>query len=113
MANKENIKLWVEALRSGEYEQGVGALHEGDAFCCLGVACEVYQKQVGGLGVEMPYRNTYEYDGETGELPGLLIDWLELNSDPKIGGKTAIRLNDEDRLSFDEIADAIEKEYLG
>lgn len=36
---------WVEALRSGKYRQGIGALKEaqGDGFkhCCLGVACEL------------------------------------------------------------------------
>lgn len=31
----------VAALRSGEYEQTTGYLREGNAFCCLGVACDV------------------------------------------------------------------------
>jgi hypothetical protein len=32
---------WVEALRSGEYEQGSDALYKGGKYCCLGVACVV------------------------------------------------------------------------
>lgn len=32
---------WVAALRSGEYKQGHRALHLGDTFCCLGVACDI------------------------------------------------------------------------
>jgi hypothetical protein len=37
---------WVDALRSGEYEQGRGMLRcktdDSDQFCCLGVLCDVY-----------------------------------------------------------------------
>ena len=36
-----NRRLWIDALRSGEYKQGKGALQNGDRFCCLGVACAV------------------------------------------------------------------------
>jgi hypothetical protein len=42
--NKENIRLWVDALRSGEYEQGKNYLLSPDGkqrYCCLGVACEI------------------------------------------------------------------------
>jgi hypothetical protein len=46
---KEQIKarkLWVKALRSGEYMQCTGKLAEEDytgkvSYCCLGVACEL------------------------------------------------------------------------
>jgi hypothetical protein len=30
-------RKWVEALRSGEYEQASGFLKVGDGYCCLGV----------------------------------------------------------------------------
>jgi len=32
---------WVEALRSGDYEQGDYALRSVGGFCCLGVACDL------------------------------------------------------------------------
>lgn len=34
---------WVEALRSGEFKQGQGRLHntENDSYCCLGVLCKL------------------------------------------------------------------------
>ena len=35
---------WIEALRSGKYEQAKGILRDVDdnnKFCCLGVACEI------------------------------------------------------------------------
>lgn len=34
-------KKWIEALRSGEYQQGVGALQRENSFCCLGVLCDI------------------------------------------------------------------------
>jgi hypothetical protein len=32
---------WVAALRSGDYQQGTGALSVDGKFCCLGVACAI------------------------------------------------------------------------
>ena len=47
--NQEIKAQWVQALRSGEYEQGKSALHiiSGDGkhtYCCLGVLCELAVK---------------------------------------------------------------------
>jgi hypothetical protein len=38
---------WVNALRSGEYQQGKGVLHNPDTntYCCLGVLCEVTDRE--------------------------------------------------------------------
>lgn len=38
-----SIKDWLTALKSGEYKQTDGALHDRgeDAYCCLGVACKL------------------------------------------------------------------------
>ena len=35
-------KRWLEALRSGKYEQGTDALRREEKFCCLGVLCDIY-----------------------------------------------------------------------
>ncbi|EJD67128.1 hypothetical protein BB65665_12991, partial [Bacillus sp. 916] len=41
-AQKQNVRVWIEALRSKKYEQGKGFLKTIDnKFCCLGVACDV------------------------------------------------------------------------
>lgn len=40
-----HIKLWVEALESGEYTQATEQLRVDDNFCCLGVACDLYRKK--------------------------------------------------------------------
>lgn len=40
-----NAILWIEALKSGKYQKGVGALgveKDGEwSYCCLGVGCKV------------------------------------------------------------------------
>lgn len=49
--NPEVKKLWIDALRSGEYKQTKGILRrEGGkgGYCCLGVLCDLHAKQ--GLG---------------------------------------------------------------
>lgn len=38
----QDIKTrWVDALRTGRYQQGQGQLRNGDQFCCLGVLCDL------------------------------------------------------------------------
>lgn len=39
--NPEIKAKWIEALRSGKYQQTAGTLRNNDGFCCLGVLCDV------------------------------------------------------------------------
>lgn len=42
MMNAEIKAKWIEALRSGKYEQGRGRLRsEDNKYCCLGVLCDL------------------------------------------------------------------------
>jgi hypothetical protein len=43
----ENTKKWVEALRSGKYKQTEHVLQDTNGYCCLGVACVVYEQETG------------------------------------------------------------------
>jgi hypothetical protein len=48
MMNAEIKTKWLEALKSGEYKKGVKALRTPtNEFCCLGVLCDLYQKETG------------------------------------------------------------------
>ena len=54
----KNAQSWLKALRSNEYVQTTGFLHRTTTtpfskigWCCLGVACDVYQKKVGDLTI--------------------------------------------------------------
>lgn len=53
---------WVDALRSGEYEQCQFVLHDGKGYCCLGVLAKVKGYN------PIPVRETmYEYNEFTDE----------------------------------------------
>jgi hypothetical protein len=109
---------WVEALRSGRYEQGTGALNKEGKLCCLGVLCEVALED--GLPMEVGQHKdgvghlVVEYDEVSSVLPDLVQEYAGLSDDNPsvlIGGSTIslAELND-DGTSFNVIADVIEEQ---
>lgn len=110
----ENAKKWVAALRSGEYRQGRGCLMSAEGYCCLGVACDVYEKETGR---SLP-RNIGGFFTRA-VLEGdfrVVRDWLELNSyDGTHSGRGRSSLADanDTGATFLEIADIIESEPEG
>ncbi len=127
--NKEAIRQWVAALRSGEYSQTKGILRDNRGFCCLGVACDLFSKQVPN-GWWMPEDNqgfipfrsvsTKQTEGEvTSEvLTDAVAEWLGLGGDfnPSIVNgefsKESLADANDSGMPFSQIADIIEKEYL-
>lgn len=131
---KRNIKRWIDALRSGDYNQGQGQLHleedeYGDkapeSYCCLGVLCKV-------KGVDPDDRIERVVDGVRVEVTdgsmihaGLLNEWtgLEVDSYPFVSeGRATITGNsddgsltshlamiNDDGKSFKQIANTIER----
>lgn len=98
---------WLEALRSGDYQQTTGVLIDVDKgvdyFCCLGVLCtvaEMERKELAGSWLFV--------SGDT--LLGISLEEQELErfgiSDEQQG--TLINLNDTHNKTFPEIADWIE-----
>jgi hypothetical protein len=59
---KPDIKQkWVNDLKSGEYKKGKGYLHKEDTYCCLGVLCDLYQKETGqGAWTDAPNKHLQE-----------------------------------------------------
>lgn len=105
---KENRKKWVEALRSGKFEQCVGALHNGVGHCCLGVLCEV-----AGYTAKKGQDSYYRYEGIIGEAALPIRAFVGLSSPiGEYGGICLAELNDNGK-SFAEIADIIESEPPG
>lgn len=114
--NQEIKKLWVEALRSGEYAQTGGELRVANKFCCLGVLCDIYKKE----------KNDGEWDegtfviGEEREcsiLPSVVWRWAELSDfNPNIFGQSQdgeqlnLAVLNDDNVPFDLIAAIIETE---
>ena len=115
---KSSVELWAEALRSGEYKQGYGWLNYDNMYCCLGVAYEVYQKEVGGLKIDKlnnPICDIYSYDQQYLYLPQKVGDWLGLNSyKGKYNSMSSLdEDNDELKKTFLEMADIIESRPKG
>jgi hypothetical protein len=111
---KVNRKRWVEALRSGEYEQGQSFLNKNNKFCCLGVLCEI-------VGVEKEYIPTnylFSY-GEEKSISACskeVMDVVGLNDTLGMYNNysaSLANLNDGLGKSFDQIADIIESEPDG
>lgn len=102
---KQVFKLWIKALRSGEYIQYRGALRglRGDSFCCLGVLCDLAAKDGG------PQWDGVHFAGRNGTLPSLVRDFLGMS-----GGEEywLMRLNDTEGAGFPAIADHIEKDLM-
>lgn len=130
--NKEVIRKWVDALRSGKYKQGKGYLHKDDCFCCLGVLCDLAEKEglishaVSDRTGWDGYQESITYEGVWDFLPKKVQTWAGLESNhPNITYKVKDRddeteyevtdgvseLND-NGFSFTEIADLLEEKYL-
>ena len=134
--NEQIAKRWVDALRSGEYNQGEGFLCRIDAngrkyHCCLGVLCEI----LGAKGIKADLEQDPDdgnlidenqtiiaYDGCV-KLPPEVIsksaEFINATGNPRIFGvngdmDTLADLNDgifSRPLTFNEIADIIEKKW--
>lgn len=99
----ESRRRWVEALRSGRYEQGRNALEREGRFCCLGVLCAILipeKRAVNGETGDVEYDGAAEYptDDTLAAVGVRYFDAIDLS-----------QMNDVYHRSFDEIADAIEK----
>lgn len=103
----ENTTKLVKALRSGEYEQAHGVLRLRDAFCCLGVACDI-----SGVG-EWDVSDHYVTESARGYalLPSEVIDWLGWNSDSGLYRGSSLSRDNDMGATFNQIADNIEHHY--
>ena len=91
MLNK-NAQAWVDALRSGDYEQGRNSLHTVEAdysrHCCLGVACDLFaiaHPEVRGWEIISNVPNSFgvhrfflDTERHTTVLPSKVCEWLGL-----------------------------------
>jgi hypothetical protein len=92
---------WCDALRSGKYKQGRGALRNcNDHFCCLGVCADLIapDQWEGRTGF-------YFMDGLCSALSSKISDSINL---PYPEQATLVGMNDSQLKSFNEIADYIE-----
>lgn len=106
--NPEIKARWVEALRSGKYQQGAHRLrNQYDLFCCLGVLCDLHSKET-GTQWEQPVKESlcYVYQHQNGSLPDDVKAWAKIRTEEQ---HTLILMNDSYSLAFKNIADYIEE----
>ncbi len=106
----KNAKKWVKALRSGEYKQIKGTLQNKNGYCCLGVACDLYEKETGrklsrnkkGFFTLRVLDNTF--------YP--VRKWLNLKTPEGLYGNNqeqCLTIQNDHGYSFEKIANIIEK----
>lgn len=105
-----NQKLWVEALRSGLYEQSGHALEPyPQKYCCLGVACKVAEAH----GVPVNYSEG-KLSGGTLIDQSAVMEWLGIKTPDAVvkpenpNGEALTIMNDILHKTFNDIADFIE-----
>lgn len=128
--NQEIKQKWVEALRSGEYEQGDGRLVSviketgKPKYCCLGVLCDLYIKENPAYSwtkTDKPQYSSVVYDSlqlfdENLYLPQTVMDWAGIDT------KTGVFLEDDgvqqilsslndNGVDFEKISKKIEKYF--
>ena len=121
--NPEIKTKWIEALRSGKYDQGMGNLKVGvsndPAYCCLGVLCELAAEAgvipPGQLLEHEPNNYSHYFLGEDEFLPDEVMTWANLDSNngafsDRFGESCLTDLNDNGK-SFDDLADIIDEHF--
>ena len=114
---QQNVLKWVEALRSGKYKQGQGALnYNNEKFCCLGVACEIFKdeyniKKTKTFYIPPPIITNSKYFSYNGNN-----SYLTPKTKKILGIRNSIdtlfaNMNDNDEFDFNTIANIIMNEW--
>lgn len=118
--NKDRLRMWTRALKSGQYAQGDGYMRSNSGYCCLGVAMDIAFAN----GCEPTGTDNW---GVTSQMPDNVADWYGLprgdRSDPRlleVGGFRDLSLQSRLRAStlndapvpFSDIADRIIYTYM-
>ena len=112
--NKRIKKLWVAALRSGEYKQGRRRLRSNvNTFCCLGVLCNIHAQEHPKIAAAQ--KDSEQYMGSYAQLPKAVVRWAGLETSPCTCVRIAGNLNflavyNDNGVPFSQIADAIEEQ---
>lgn len=110
-------RRWLDALRSGEYNQTKGCLKNDYGFCCLGVGADVMATSEWRKTVNDGGEYSFRKMGETGILdhddfdrlvPLRIQDRLSEKFHIYISQDDLATLNDEHGFTFPMIADVVE-----
>lgn len=114
VAAQERNRAWIEVLRSGKYEQANGYLRRYDAYCCLGVACDLVDSARWRQHPGIPFYGWGDSD-QTGLPPDYVADlYCWRNRYGTYGSAAAdtrsLAFDNDNGATFREIADTIERE---
>jgi len=94
---------WLQALESGEYRQAKGGLYDGYGYCCLGVACRLFDN--------FKFEDEqWRCGGHLGIVPTRLVESLGLYDQQGPAGETSLVHMNDGGWSFQDIAQAIRQE---
>lgn len=108
-------KTWVRALRSGKYVQTEGTLKCDEGHCCLGVLTELHSKKADDKLKWTPAtegttihegKMVYGKNGNGSYPPKRVLTWAGLHHTT---AKKLANMNDDQGMSFKQIADYIEE----
>ena len=116
MMKPEIKQKWIDALAT--YKQGRGYLrNQKYEFCCLGVLCDIYSKEV---GVEWTPSDDYiegamEIEGGLTSPPEEIMEWAGLSFIPRVnieslGMIPLTWVNDKLNYTFPQIAELIREQ---
>ena len=117
--NTQIKQKWIDALRSGKYEQGSEKLRTVTGYCCLGVLCDLYSQD---HNTQWDFRGNeetnlqpmdYWYFGDQSEfLPESVMNWAELKTHNPTVRVDVEDNEDEDNWSYtDHLSDVNDSGY--
>lgn len=114
--NREIALQWVDALKSGKYQQGTGTLRaqHDDKYCCLGVLCEISELGTWDReGWEWVWAyKVGEEDENAAVLPAAVQEWAEMKSKAgDLSDETNLARQNDSGKTFSEIAEIIERHW--
>ena len=111
---RQLVEEWLVALRSGEYAQGQFFIRDSDnKFCCLGVLTDVAMKHMRSAHQDNTWsfseqKQVYSADGCTHTAPYYLLKYIGVACNVSV----LTEMNDNQKLSFQDIASHIETNIL-
>ena len=117
--NTQIKQKWIDALRSGKYEQGSEKLRSVTGYCCLGVLCDLYSQE---HNVKWEFRGNEEtnlqpmdywyFDEQSEFLPYSVMDWAKLKThNPTVRVHCEDSDDEDTRYYTDEIANVNDSGY--
>lgn len=116
--NPEVKQKWIDALRSGKYEQGSEKLRTVSGYCCLGVLCDLYAQEHntqwefrGNEETNLQPKDYWYFEDQSEFVPESVMDWAGFTENCPVV-KIDVEEGDEDSWFYHEgLADLNDSGY--